>query len=354
MKPMDRRTFLRRSGIVVAGSAAVGLGAGAAIPNLLHRFHRPWDDDAFAPPGRPKVLVARVDSYDGDLETTVEDGLREVGASLAGRSVLLKPNLVEYDPGTVINTDPRLVAATVLAVRRLGASSVLVAEGPGHRRDTPFVVSASGLGERLGEVGARFVDLNLAPVTRVPLHSRYTDLGELWLPTPVVEADVVISMPKMKTHHWAGATLSMKNCFGCVPGRIYGWPKNVLHWAGLQEAIVDVASAVRPELQIVDGIVGMEGNGPIDGTPVPAGVLVFGTDPVATDSTAALVMGLDPAGIWHLSEAGRFLGQSDLEQIEQVGEDPERSMTSFDVLPVFEDLKSGSGGAHAGLGDANA
>ena len=354
MKPMDRRTFLRRTGIVVAGSAAVGLGAGAAIPNLLHRFHRPWDDDAFAPPGRPKVLVARVDSYDGDLETTVEDGLREVGASLAGRSVLLKPNLVEYDPGTVINTDPRLVAATVLAVRRLGASSVLVAEGPGHRRDTPFVVSASGLGERLGEVGARFVDLNLAPVTRVPLHSRYTDLGDLWLPAPVVEADVVISMPKMKTHHWAGATLSMKNCFGCVPGRIYGWPKNVLHWAGLQEAIVDVASAVRPELQIVDGIVGMEGNGPIDGTPVQAGVLVFGIDPVATDSTAALVMGLDPAGIWHVSEAGRFLGQSDLEQVVQVGEDPERSMTSFDVLPVFQDLKSGSGGAHAGLGDANA
>jgi hypothetical protein len=65
-------------------------------------------------------------------------------------------------------------------------------------------------------------------------------------------------------------------------------------------------------------------------------------------------MGLDPAGIWHVSEAGRFLGQSDPEQIEQIGEDPERSMTSFDVLPVFEALKTGSGGAHAGLGDANA
>ena len=128
------------------------------------------------------MLVARVASYDVDLETTVEEGLREVGASLAGRSVLLKPNFVEYDPETVINTDPRLVAATVLAVRRLGASSVIVAEGPGHRRDTPFVVSASGLGERLGEVGARFVDLNLAPVTRVPLHARFTELGELWLP----------------------------------------------------------------------------------------------------------------------------------------------------------------------------
>jgi hypothetical protein len=78
---------------------------------------------------------------------------------------------------------------------------------------------------------------------------------------------------------------------------------------------------------------------------------------VATDSTAALVMGLDPAGIWHVNEAGRFLGQADPELIVQVGEDPERSMTSFDVLPVFEDITVGSDAsdaAHAGLGDANA
>ena len=309
MKPIDRRTFLKRAGIVVAGSAAVGVATGIGVQSIVRRLDRPWDEAAFAPPGRPRVLVARVASYESDLETIVEDGLRDVGASLGGRSVLLKPNLVEYDPDTVINTDPRLVAATVLAVRRLGASSVVVAEGPGHRRDTPYVIAASGLGERLSDVDARFVDLNLAPVTRVPLHSRFTELGELWLPRPVVDADVVISMPKMKTHHWAGATLSMKNCFGCVPGRIYGWPKNVLHWAGLQEAIIDVASAVRPDLQIVDGIVGMEGNGPIDGTPVGAGVLVFGTDPVATDSTAARVMGLDPSGIWHVARRAGSWGR---------------------------------------------
>ena len=350
VKPIDRRTFLKRAGIVVAGSAAVGVATGIGVQSIVRRLDRPWDEAAFAPPGRPRVLVARVASYESDLETIVEDGLRDVGASLGGRSVLLKPNLVEYDPDTVINTDPRLVAATVLAVRRLGASSVVVAEGPGHRRDTPYVISASGLGERLSDVDARFVDLNLAPVTRVPLHSRFTELGELWLPRPVVDADVVISMPKMKTHHWAGATLSMKNCFGCVPGRIYGWPKNVLHWAGLQEAVIDVASAVRPDLQIVDGIVGMEGNGPIDGTPVGAGVLLFGTDPVATDSTAARVMGLDPSGIWHVNEAGRFLGQADPELIAQVGEDPEGSMTSFDVLPVFEDLKMGSASGANGAG----
>jgi uncharacterized protein (DUF362 family) len=350
--PIDRRTFLRRAGIVAAGAVAVGAGAGVGVPAIVRRLDRPWEEAAFAPPGSPRVLVAPVAAYDADLESEVEQGLRGVGADLRGRSVLIKPNLVEYDRGSVINTDPRLVAATVLAVRRLGAAAVTVAEGPGHRRDTRYVVTASGLGEALGDVDASFVDLNLAPVARVPLRSRFTPLGELWLPSPVVEADVVISMPKMKTHHWAGATLSMKNCFGCVPGRVYGWPKNVLHWAGLQEAIVDIAAAVRPDLQIVDGIVGMEGNGPIDGTAVDAGVLVFGTDPVATDTTAATLMGLDPSGIWYLREAGRFLGQADPGRILQVGEDPERLVTPFDVLPVFDDLRAGSSSSSSGAQDA--
>jgi uncharacterized protein (DUF362 family) len=283
-----------------------------------------------------------VSSYDADLQDVVATGLREVGAEVSGRSVLLKPNLVEFDPGTVINTDPRLVAATAVALRRLGAASVTVGEGPGHRRDTQYVVSASGLAEALAAVDTRFVDLNTAALVRVPLRSSFTSLGELWLPAPVVEADVVVSMPKMKTHHWAGATLSLKNCFGCVPGRIYGWPKNTLHWAGVFESIVDVAAAVRPELQIVDGIVGMQGNGPIQGTPIPAGVLVFGTDPVATDTISARLMGLDPERIPYLAQAARFLGQGRPELIRQVGEDPERLAVPFAVLPPFEGMRIGS------------
>ena len=115
------------------------------------------------------------------------DGLRAVSTDVRGASVLLKPNLVEYDPGAVINTDPRLVAATVLAMRRLGAASVTVAEGPGHRRDTQFVVTSSGLLDALGAVEAPFVDLNTSALARVQLDTSFTDLGELWLPQPVVE-----------------------------------------------------------------------------------------------------------------------------------------------------------------------
>jgi uncharacterized protein (DUF362 family) len=339
---LDRRTFLKRAGQVAVASAAVGVAGGVLVPRLVDRIGRPWEADAFPPPGRPSVAVVRATSYDAGLEDVVVAGLREIGADVSGKTVLLKPNLVEFDAGTVINTDPRLVAAAAVAMRRLGAASVTVGEGPGHRRDTQYVVSASGLADALAAVDAAFVDLNTAALVRVPLRSSFTSLAELWLPAPVVDADVVVSMPKLKTHHWAGATLSLKNCFGCVPGRVYGWPKNALHWAGLTEAVVDVAAAVRPELQIVDGIVGMEGNGPIQGTPVDAGVLVLGADPVATDATAARVMGLDPGRIPYLAQAARFLGQGDLQEIRQVGEDPEALAVPFAVLPPFEGLRVGA------------
>ena len=140
-------------------------------------------------------------------------------------------------------------------------------------------------------------------------------------------------MPKMKTHHWAGVTLSLKNLFGTLPGRVYGWPKNILHWEGIEQSILDIAGAVRPDYAIVDGIVGMEGNGPISGTPVAAGVLVFGDDPVATDAVTATMMGFDPRQVGYLAEAGRFLGQVELDEIDQRGEPFERFAHPFEPPP---------------------
>ena len=336
--PMDRRTFLRRSAIAVLGVTATGLG----VAGYLKRRSVPWDRDAFGPIPEARVALVRATSYANGLEEIVLDGLRSVGAEVRGARVLLKPNLVEYDPGTTVNTDPRLVAATVVAMRRLGAADVIVAEGPGHRRDTQFVLTATGLSSTLAEVDAAFVDLNTDAVVARRLRSHYTALRTLALPRSIVEADVVVSMPKMKTHHWAGVTLSLKNCFGCVPGRIYGWPKNALHEVGIEQAILDVAAAVRPNLAIVDGIVGMEGNGPISGTPVASGVLIFGNDPVAADVVAARSMNIDPERVPYLVEAGRFLGQADLERIRMEGEDPERESKDFAILPSFGHLKVGS------------
>jgi uncharacterized protein (DUF362 family) len=337
MATMDRRTFLRRAALA---AGAIGAASVAGEHILRRGGDRPWNEAAFAPPGTARVAVLHATSYDAGLEDVVLGGLTAIGADVRGARVVLKPNLVEFDERTAINTDPRLVAASVVALRRLGAADVIVGEGPGHRRDTQFVVTSSGLLEALDAVDARFVDLNTDEVRRVPLQSRYTTLGDLWLPRTITDADVVISMPKMKTHHWAGLTLSLKNCFGCVPGRVYGWPKNALHWAGLEQSILDVAAAVRPDYAIADGIVGMEGNGPISGSPVAANVLVFGDDPVATDVTCARIMGFDPGKVAYLAEAARFLGQGDLDRIRTEGENVDSVTTDFAVLPQFASMKA--------------
>jgi len=336
---LSRRKFLVRSAQVGLALGTAGIvGAGLWAQSRAS----PWRTDAFAPPGRSRVAVLPAAGYDGDLERVVMDGLGLVEAEVRGASVLLKPNMVEFDPTSVINTDPRLVGATVAAMWRLGAREVIVGEGSGHRRDIGYILGRSGLREILADVDAEFVDLNTAAIRRVGLDSHFTQLGELWLPDAVVGADLVVSMPKMKTHHWGGVTLSLKNAFGTVPGRVYGWPKNVLHWAGLNNAIIDVAAAVRSDLAIVDGIIGMQGDGPIKGDPVASGVVIIGRDPVAVDATSARVMGIDPSRVWYLAQAGRFLGQLDFDMIDQVGDDPDAHRVDFDLLPQHAHLRIGS------------
>jgi uncharacterized protein (DUF362 family) len=147
-------------------------------------------------------------------------------------------------------------------------------------------------------------------------------------------------MPKLKTHHWAGVTLSLKNMFGVIPSAIYGWPKNPLHWAGIDNSIVDINSTLPVrQFAIVDGIVGMEGNGPIQGEAKHCGMLLLGDDLVAVDATAARLMRIEPTQVSYLTKAGQFLGNVAIEKIEQIGERLESLQQDFRVLPQFQRLK---------------
>ena len=118
---------------------------------------------------RSRVAILSADSYTAALETTITDGLRLFDLDLRGKTVLLKPNLVEFIPGTEVNTNPLLVGAAADAFRKLGAKTVTIAEGPGHQRDTYLVVAENGLEEQLRERRLRFVDLNRDEIVRVPL-----------------------------------------------------------------------------------------------------------------------------------------------------------------------------------------
>jgi uncharacterized protein (DUF362 family) len=282
-----------------------------------------------------RVVMRRAANYRQELSSLIYETLMDFALPVKGKTVLLKPNLVGLDPLGVMNTHPALIAATRESFLRLGASRVLVGDGPAMDRDTEAILESVRLREYLGPLRDIFVDLNTDDVERVPLRTRASRLKELYLPKTVLGVDVVVSMPKLKTHHWAGATLSLKNMFGVVPGSCYGWPKNVLHWAGIDRAILDINAAVRPDFAIVDGIIGMEGNGPIQGSPKVCGVLIFGDDPVAVDATSCRVMGLIPEKIKYVADAGTMLGHVKPDKIQQVGESIAAVRSPFAVLREF-------------------
>ena len=287
-----------------------------------------------------RVCTLRAESYQIDLVDLLLRGIREFPETVArakGARVVLKPNLVEYDRDRPINTNPTLVASAAEAFRELGAAEVVVAEGPGHRRDIELLTEESGLAEVLRTIRTPFVDLNADAFRRVELSSNHTGLGKLPVAGTILGADLVVSVAKMKTHHWAGATLSMKNLFGTVPGVAVGWPKNVLHHGGIEQSIVDLWHAIQPRFAIVDGIVGMEGDGPIRGTAVDMRTLVLGEQCPAVDAVAARLMGLDPSKMGYLAVAAVEGGTIASSRIEVVGDTI--APHPFAVLDKFAHLR---------------
>jgi uncharacterized protein (DUF362 family) len=311
---------------LLVGSAGLAAGASVSAPFLLPKYHSDQRRE------RSRVAILNLDHYSAKLEQVLEAALRLFPIDVLGKAVVLKPNLVDYLPGDAINTHPLLVLAAAEYFRRGGAKSVLVAEGPGHQRDTQLVLSQSGYKDSLCRENIRFVDLNRDELVRTRLRASYTGMKYLWLPRTVLEADLVVSMPKIKAHHWSGVTLSMKNMFGIVPGMRYGWPKNILHWAGIQESILDICATVPINFVIGDGIIAMEGNGPINGTPRQLGKVVLADDPVAADATCARLMGFEPHRIGHVREGSMFLGNSGSGLIDQVGEALTSPETPFQVV----------------------
>lgn len=315
---MTRRRFIPLAG-VAAGAGYLGF-RGTAQPKLPD-----------GPPGLSAVAILRARSYSEDLMAKMAEGVRECGLDVRGRRVLLKPNLVEFDSSTVINTDAAFVAAAFALFRSLGAAEVRIGEGPGHRRDTYDLAAEAQYRSAIPRFDDVFTDLNRDDVTRV---GSFASEPEFYFPNAALGADLIVSLAKMKTHHWAGVTLAMKNLFGLVPGSVYGWPKNKLHYLGIPESILALNRQFRRTFAIVDGIVGMEGNGPIQGTPKAAGVMVMGRDLVAVDATCCRIMDIDPAGVEYIRLAAA-LGHVGSDRIEQRGETVESVKSHWKKPPGF-------------------
>jgi len=313
--------FSRRELMIGGGVLAAGAIGYPAVRRLLR-------------PARP-VFIAQNQTYDGPLVRTIQDGLAATGldfSKLRGKRVFLKPNLVEPTrESPQMTTHPAVVLAAADVFRRHGAE-VLVGEGPGHLRDTELALVEGGFEEPLADEKLPFVDINYSEVAPVANAGGRSKLKQFYFPKEILAADLVVSMPKLKTHHWMGMTASMKNLYGVLPGCVYGWPKNVLHHAGIPETVVDINASLPKTIAIVDAILCMEGDGPILGTPKPMGLVIVGTNPTAVDATCARITGLIPDRIPYLKLAAGRLGPTSTWDIPQRGQRWQELVDPFEIL----------------------
>lgn len=277
---------------------------------------------------RPVVAVERCADYDSaSVERALADALSSIGGMSSfvrpGQSVFLKANLLmKAVPDRAVTTHPEVVRAVVRAVKAAGAGTVMIGDSPGGRT-TPSGARAlfetSGLAAVAEEEGATLSLLDDA-VVRVanPEGRLYTSFN---LGRDAVTADVLIDLPRLKTHGFMMMTGAVKNLFGCIPGLEKAqFHMKVPERQDFAEMLVDLALACRPALSIMDAVVAMEGDGPAGGTPRQVGALLASADPYALDVVAAAIAGFGPDEVYtNVAARGRGLAPAGPDEVEVAG-----------------------------------
>ena len=325
---VNRRQLLR----LMASGAALGLTAAATSKSGLRSA-------VASPPPYPVGVANGTDAYEATLRA-VEANAGWPGALIAGRRVVIKPNLVTPKPAsTGATTDPRVVQALVDLSLQSGAARVEIVET--SPRGPHFSACGydffSGYGEQVA-----LVDLAVWPVQsyRVPSWMAYR---RLYLYQPLMEPDVVlISAGKLKTHSDALVSLSMKNLFGLPPWRPYFngaiTGRFAMHERSVSQTVIDLNLARPIHFAVVDGIWAMEGRGPITGTPVAMDVVLAGSNALAVDRACLAAMQVPQDAVQHLRYASdKGLGPTGLADIALAGDSlPSRPFLLPDTGPVVD------------------
>lgn len=300
-----------------------------------------------------RVCVAPCEDYDLDrLDAIVEEQCEALGLSdyiTEGCRVVIKPNLViKRRPEEASTTHPALVAAVIRAAKRRGAGSVIIAESSGglyNKAAMSAIYATCGIAEVCEREGAELnFDFGSVPVN----HPEALLSHHFGIITPVVNADVLINIGKLKTHCMTGLSGASKNLFGCMPGL----SKPEMHCqypdkSDFAQMLVDLCTLVRPQLSFLDAIDCMEGDGPTGGQKRHVGAVLAGRNPFAVDVTACALINLKPESIYMLRHAAeRGLGPASLDGVELLGsleglvvsdfKKPRSRNTDFlDFLPSF-------------------
>jgi len=260
-----------------------------------------------------------------DVDTIVKQAVAEAGGLggvvARGSTVVIKVNLtMPAESGSGIVTDRRVVKAVIELCKAAGAGKVVICDGAGGANgDTTAAMKSAGYESILSTTGATFVDLNSDAVVTVSSPGKLA-LADYRVAKTVAQAATFISLAVLKTHNEAGVSLTAKNLVGITPLAAYtdapARARYRLHDAGIHKVIADLNLLRRVDFAIIDGITGMEGNGPIWGPPVQMNLIVAGCNVACVDAVGTAVMGFQPSQIPHLALlAAKGLGPIDLRQI---------------------------------------
>lgn len=290
-----------------------------------------------------KISLIRSSDYElPGLRKQVIDLLEPLGGITAfvntGERVLLKPNMLAVkSPEQAVTTHPALVQVVAELVREAGGI-VLVGDSPGIG-GFQRVADKSGIASATHDSGATLVEFNDTVEMRGSGTFRRIHLARIYL-----EADKVINLPKLKTHEMMTMTCAVKNLFGAVVGtEKAGWHlKAGTSRNQFARLLLEIYLLKKPALNIVDGIVAMEGNGPGSGDPIQLGVLIAGVNPVAVDVVAGKLAGI-PADLLHIEQEALAMGLpgSRIHQISIFGPSLETMTGTHFRLPAGLDVQFG-------------
>ena len=247
--------------------------------------------------------------------------------------ILIKPNCVRpVAPNTGVTTDAGVVEAIIEFLHNRGVWDIVIAEGGNPGTDKAFKVT--GLKDLEKKHGVELVNLNKDTWEEIPIPESVA-LNKVKIARTVLESDRIINVPKLKIHHMAQVTLSLKNLMGVIVGN-----RGLIMHDKLDEKIVDLASLFKPTLNVVDGIIGAEMD-EVVGSPVDSNVIIAGVDMVSVDTVGSAVMGLDPTSIRHIQLAAeRGLGIARLDHINLCGDPIETVMKKFSTEYSARKLKT--------------
>ncbi|AKB71724.1 DUF362 domain-containing protein [Methanosarcina mazei] len=261
-----------------------------------------------------------------------------------GNRVLLKPNVLSIrPPEDAVTTHPAVIAAMCELVKEAGGIP-LIGDGSGITKpgstSTSQAFKVSGIEDVASSYGAELINFETSGYTEVDVPGA-RQFSRLHIAKAVLEADVVISLPKLKTHELTLYTGAVKNFFGTIPQKTRKQAHALEDRDRFGNAVVDIYSVVKPHLSVMDGVVGMEGNGPSGGTPISSGIIMSSYDCVALDVVASELIGIDPLKVpTNRAAISRGFGTvhpevvgTPLEEVKVRFKNPEGGVTAY--IPSF-------------------